>query len=42
MSEYMGCVAGSILWCTRIDVRGLSGNTRRLIPKRVKSELGFD
>jgi len=27
---------------TRIDVRGLSGNTRRLIPERVKSELGFN
>jgi len=42
ISELMGCATGSTLWFTRIDVRGLSGNTRRLILERVKSKLGFN
>jgi len=37
----MGCAAGSTLLFTRIDVRGLSGNSRRLILERVKSKLGL-
>jgi hypothetical protein len=42
MGELMGCAVGSTLWFTRIDVRGLSGNTRRLILERVKSKLRFN
>jgi len=29
------------MWFRRIDVRGLSGNTRRLILEKVKSKLGL-
>jgi hypothetical protein len=41
MGELMGCATGSILWFTMIDVRRLSGNTRRLFLERVKSKLGL-
>jgi intergrase/recombinase len=41
MSELMGGVAGSTPWYTRVDVRGLSEETRRLILERVKRKLGY-
>jgi len=41
MSELMGGVAGSTPWFTRVDVRGLSEEARRLILERVKRKLGF-
>jgi intergrase/recombinase len=41
MSELMDGVAGSTPWYTRVDVRGLSEETRRLILERVKRKLGF-
>ena len=41
MSELMGGVAGSTPCYTRIDVRGLSEEARRLILERVKRKLGF-
>jgi intergrase/recombinase len=37
----MGGVAGSTPWFTRVDVRGLGEETRRLILERVKRKLGF-
>jgi intergrase/recombinase len=41
MSELMGGVAGSTPWYTRVDVRGLSEETRRLILEKVKRKLGY-
>ncbi|MCC6053909.1 MAG: hypothetical protein LM589_01115 [Thermosphaera sp.] len=41
MSELMGGVSVSTPWYTRVDVRGLSEETRRLILERVKRKLGF-
>jgi intergrase/recombinase len=41
MSELMGGVSGSSRWFERVDVRGLSEETRRLVLERVKNKLGF-